>query len=125
MALRKADLHPRRLVAGQIPSLNRAAWAFQFENDFYPDIDDTPMVLMAILRAGGLEKSEYKAQEYESASTGLSGMQSSDGGWGAFDIDNNYLYLNDIPFADHGALLDPSTSGPDRTVRRNAGHAGL
>ena len=90
------------------PDLEPAGWAFQFENTFYPDVDDTPMVLMALLRAGALNKAEYRGKMAKAVNWVI-GMQSSDGGWGAFDIDNNYLYLNDIPFADHGALLDPGT----------------
>lgn len=93
----------------QAPDLEPAGWAFQFENAFYPDIDDTPMVLMALLRAGALDREEYR-EKIARAVNWVVGMQSSDGGWGAFDIDNDYFYLNNIPFADHGALLDPSTS---------------
>ncbi len=89
--------------------LKSGGWGFQFENTFYPDVDDTPMVLMALLRTGILKREEYQ-ERLARAVNWVVGMQSSDGGWGAFDIDNNYLYLNDIPFADHGALLDPSTS---------------
>lgn len=91
------------------PDLTPAGWAFQFENTFYPDVDDTPMVLMALLRAGALNDAKYR-EKIAKAVKWVIGMQSSDGGWGAFDIDNNYLYLNEIPFADHGALLDPGTS---------------
>ncbi len=91
------------------PDLEPAGWAFQFENNFYPDVDDSPMVLMSLLRAGALNEDEYK-QKIAKGVNWIIGMQSSDGGWGAFDIDNNYFYLNNIPFADHGALLDPSTS---------------
>lgn len=96
------------------PDLEGGGWAFQFENDFYPDLDDTSMVIMAMLRAGALEDPEVK-ERLRKAVNWVVGMQSSDGGWAAFDIDNNYLYLNDIPFADHGALLDPPTS--DLTAR--------
>lgn len=95
--------------AYRAPDLEPAGWAFQFENTFYPDVDDTPMVLMALLRAGVLEEVKYRGK-IAKAVNWVIGMQSSDGGWGAFDIDNNYLYLNEIPFADHGALLDPGTS---------------
>jgi squalene-hopene/tetraprenyl-beta-curcumene cyclase len=91
------------------PDLEPAGWAFQFENTLYPDVDDTPMVLMALLRAGALNQGAHR-ENIRKAVNWVIGMQSSDGGWGAFDIDNNYLYLNNIPFADHGALLDPSTS---------------
>jgi squalene-hopene/tetraprenyl-beta-curcumene cyclase len=93
----------------KLPNVEPGGWAFQFENALYPDVDDTPAVLMAIQRAGGLNHEKYK----KGIARGLNwvlGMQSSDGGWGSFDADNNALYLNAIPFADHGALLDPSTS---------------
>ena len=89
------------------PYLEPGGWAFEFENALYPDVDDTSMVLISLLRAQVFEK--YK-ERIEKGVNWVIGMQSSDGGWGAFDIDNNRLYLNNIPFADHGALLDPSTS---------------
>lgn len=95
--------------AEKAPGLESAGWAFQFENALYPDVDDTPMVLMALLRAGALDDPRYR-NDIARAVRWVLGMQSSDGGWGAFDIDNSSLYLNDIPFADHGALLDPSTA---------------
>jgi len=89
------------------PYLEPGGWAFEFENALYPDVDDTSMVLISLIRAQVFEK--YK-DRIERGVNWIIGMQSSDGGWGAFDIDNNRLYLNNIPFADHGALLDPSTS---------------
>lgn len=91
------------------PDLESGGWAFQYENTFYPDVDDTPVVLMALLRAGLADKVEYRDRIVRAVNWVI-GMQNSDGGWGAFDIDNNSLYLNNIPFADHGALLDPSTA---------------
>ncbi|MFW6323497.1 MAG: squalene--hopene cyclase [Desulfovibrionales bacterium] len=91
------------------PKLAPGAWAFQFENTYYPDVDDTSMVLMGLIRAGCLDKKDHR-ERFSKAVNWLLGLQSSDGGWGAFDVDNNRLYLNNIPFADHGALLDPSTS---------------
>ncbi len=116
---KKAERAMKWLVARQIlvrgdwsanaPELEPGGWAFQYENDFYPDTDDTAMVVMSLLRAGAMDRDEYR-DCIARAVNWLIGMQSSDGGWGAFDIDNNYTYLNDIPFADHGALLDPSTS---------------
>ena len=95
--------------AYQTPNLDPFAWAFQFENNFYPDLDDTASVLMAFLRSGVQNVDKHK-RAIAKAANWIAGMQSTDGGWGAFDIDNNSLYLNQIPFADHGALLDPSTS---------------
>lgn len=91
------------------PDLDSGGWAFQFENDLYPDVDDTSMVVMAMLRAG-VHKNPDKARRLAMAVNWVIGMQNSDGGWGAFDIDNRYEYLNNIPFADHGALVDPSTA---------------
>lgn len=96
------------------PDLEGGGWAFQFENDFYPDVDDTSMVVMALLRAG-VHNNPDKRKRIAQAVNWTIGMQNSDGGWGAFDIDNHYEYLNNIPFADHGALVDPST--PDLTGR--------
>jgi len=95
--------------ARRLPGIEPGGWAFQFENALYPDVDDTPMVLMAMLRAGALEEPRYHPVLARAVRWVLA-MQGADGGWGAFDADNNSLYLNDIPFADHGALLDPSTA---------------
>jgi squalene-hopene/tetraprenyl-beta-curcumene cyclase len=91
------------------PHLDSGGWAFQFENDFYPDVDDTSMVVMAMLRAGAQDE-PANLKKLTMAVNWVIGMQNSDGGWGAFDIGNDYEYLNKIPFADHGALEDPSTS---------------
>jgi len=95
--------------AQRVRDLEPGGWAFQYENALYPDLDDTSKVIMSLVRAGALDNPAYR-QEMSRAINWVIGMQSSDGGWGAFDVDNNYLYLNDIPFADHGALLDPSTA---------------
>ncbi len=91
------------------PDLDCGGWAFQFENDFYPDVDDTCSVVMAMLRIG-VQNNPDKLRRIAQAVNWVIGMQNSDGGWGAFDIDNHYEYLNSIPFADHGALVDPSTA---------------
>ncbi|MGE0736226.1 MAG: squalene--hopene cyclase [Alphaproteobacteria bacterium] len=88
------------------PNLPPGGWAFQYWNDHYPDVDDTAVVGMALDRMGD---PKYQPA-IKRAADWIIGMQSKDGGWGAFDIDNNRTYLNHIPFADHGALLDPSTA---------------
>jgi squalene-hopene/tetraprenyl-beta-curcumene cyclase len=83
-------------------------WAFEFRNDFYPDVDDTAFVLMALQRAG----SEPQRLE-QTARRGLAwllSMQNRDGGWGAFDRDNDNATLTNIPFADHNAMIDPSSA---------------
>ncbi len=87
------------------PDVRPGGWAFQYANAHYPDVDDTAVVAMAMDRAGGdYEHAILRAREW------IEGLQSEDGGWGAFDADNAYHYLNNIPFADHGALLDPPTA---------------
>ena len=88
------------------PGLRPGGWAFQYNNPHYPDVDDTAVVGMALHRADGRR---YK-EAIDRAAEWIVGMQSANGGWGAFDIDNSDGYLNSIPFADHGALLDPPTA---------------
>jgi squalene-hopene/tetraprenyl-beta-curcumene cyclase len=90
------------------PWVQPGGWAFQYANDYYPDLDDTAMVLMALEKVGGLDPDRVRAARERGLGWFL-GMQGEDGGWASFDADNNRLYLNNIPFADHGALLDPST----------------
>lgn len=93
------------------PDLAPGGWAFQYGNDYYPDVDDTAVVGMLLHREGD----EANAEALERARQWIIGMQSTNGGWGAFDIDNNKELLNHIPFSDHGALLDPPTA--DVTAR--------
>jgi squalene-hopene/tetraprenyl-beta-curcumene cyclase len=93
------------------PRLRPGGWAFQYRNAHYPDLDDTAVVVMAMDRA----RRDFSAgKDYDQAIARAVewtvGMQSSNGGWAAFDVDNIDLYLNNIPFADHGALLDPPTA---------------
>jgi squalene-hopene/tetraprenyl-beta-curcumene cyclase len=88
------------------PELAGGGWAFQFGNSYYPDVDDSAVVGQALVQA---EDREF-AENIERAGVWVAGMQSSNGGWGAFDVDNDHYYLNHIPFADHGALLDPPTA---------------
>ena len=93
------------------PGLKPGGWAFQYWNNHYPDVDDTAVVVMALDRAGD----PRSRPAIERATDWILGMQSSNGGWGAFDAENESYYLNAIPFADHGALLDPPTA--DVTAR--------
>ena len=88
------------------PGLAPGGWPFEYANDFYPDIDDTAAVVCALHRA---DPQRY-APDIERAVKWVLGMQSAGGGWGSFDADNTHDYLNHIPFADHGALLDPPTA---------------
>ena len=87
------------------PDLAPSGWAFQYRNAHYPDVDDTAVVVMALDRSGDPRCRDA----IKRASEWVIGMQSSDGGWGAFEPENTHFHLNYIPFADHGALLDPPT----------------
>lgn len=88
------------------PEVEGGGWAFQFENPHYPDVDDTALVAFAMADANlpDLDESLHRATRW------VVGMQSENGGYGAFDVDNTNYYLDEIPFADHGALLDPPTA---------------
>ncbi|HMJ44215.1 MAG TPA: squalene--hopene cyclase [Pseudolabrys sp.] len=114
-------LLPRQIfdVAGdwatRRPDVRPGGWAFQYANPHYPDLDDTAVVVMAMDRArrtGGDDRYDCAIAR---GAEWVKGLQSSDGGWAAFDVDNTYNYLNNIPFADHGALTDPPTE--DVTAR--------
>ncbi|CAN5193250.1 squalene--hopene cyclase [soil metagenome] len=104
-------LTPRQVldVAGdwaeERPGVRPGGWAFQYSNDHYPDLDDTAVVVMAMDRAAVADRMPIdRGVEW------TVGLQSKNGGWGAFDADNDHDYLNNLPFADHGALLDPPTA---------------
>jgi squalene-hopene/tetraprenyl-beta-curcumene cyclase len=105
---RKGDWSVKR------PDLTPGGWAFEFCNEFYPDIDDTAMILLALQHAKASDPERQQRAERRAVNW-LLGMQSSDGGWAAFDVDNNWQLLNKVPFADHNAMLDPTC--PDITGR--------
>jgi squalene-hopene/tetraprenyl-beta-curcumene cyclase len=88
------------------PDLKGGGWAFQFSNSFYPDLDDTSAVAWAMVQT---DPKRYR-NSIQRATDWICGMQSRNGGFAAYDADNTYYYLNEIPFADHQALLDPPTS---------------
>jgi len=104
--------------SGQRPTTAPGGWCFQYANDHYPDLDDTAAVVLALDRcarnASALRDADCD-HAIARARSWVLGMQSRNGGWGAFDADNTSRYLNEIPFADHGALLDPPTA--DVTAR--------
>jgi squalene-hopene/tetraprenyl-beta-curcumene cyclase len=101
------------------PDVRPGGWAFQYANPHFPDLDDTAVVVMAMDRATRQHGLVADVPDYANAIARarewVEGLQSSDGGWAAFDADNNHHYLNHIPFSDHGALLDPPTA--DVTAR--------
>lgn len=125
IALRRAGLPPdhpalvraaRWLLGQQVlvkgdwqvkrPHTRPGAWAFEFENDLYPDIDDSSLVPMALDLVETPEEG-HKAQAIELAVDWVLAMQSKNGGWGAFDVDNDKEMLAHIPFADFMTPLDP------------------
>ena len=97
------------------PAARPGGWAFQYANPHYPDLDDTAVVVMAYDRMRRTGDDAECAEAISRARDWVVDLQSKTGGWGAFDADNNSEYLNNIPFADHGALLDPPTA--DVTAR--------
>ncbi len=97
------------------PQVRPGGWAFQYNNDYYPDLDDTAVVVMSMDRMRRVNGSRDYDNAIARGREWIEGMQSRDGGWGAFDVDNLEYYLNNIPFSDHGALLDPPTE--DVTAR--------
>ena len=97
------------------PDVRPGGWAFQYANPHYPDVDDTAVVVMAMDRAQRLSSQDDFRASIATAHEWVLGMQSNNAAWGAFDADNEHYYLNNIPFADHGALLDPPTE--DVTAR--------
>jgi squalene-hopene/tetraprenyl-beta-curcumene cyclase len=96
------------------PHVKPSGWAFEFNNEFYPDVDDTAMVLLAFARARSSNEIDQRACE-KRALDWILAMQGKDGGWAGFDADNNWKILSHVPFADHNAMLDPSC--PDITGR--------
>jgi squalene-hopene/tetraprenyl-beta-curcumene cyclase len=83
------------------PNLEPSGWAFEFENDLYPDIDDTAVITLGLRKLGMGEDAVRRGLDW------LVGMQSSNGGWGAFDVDNSSYWLYKLPFCDFGYVIDP------------------
>lgn len=89
-------------------------WAFEFDNRFYPDVDDTAVVVMA-LQAVKLPDEQLKQAAIARAVAWIASMQCAPGGWAAFDLDNNQEWLNLLPYGDLKAMIDPNTA--DVTAR--------
>lgn len=92
------------------PDTPPGGWAFEFDNDVYPDIDDTAVVMTALERIPLPDAASERELALERGLRWMFSMQSADGGWGAFDVDNDRAFLKAIPFADFGELLDPPTA---------------
>jgi squalene-hopene/tetraprenyl-beta-curcumene cyclase len=88
-------------------NIEPSGWAFEYQNDHYPDIDDTAMVMLSFVHARATDQAAQAACE-KRALNWLLAMQGRDGGWAAFDVDNNWQILSYVPFADHNAMLDPN-----------------
>ena len=101
--------------SAQRPNVRPGGWAFQYANPHYPDLDDTAVVVMAMDRTRRCGAGDRYDAAIARGAEWVRGLQSGNGGWAAFDVDNIYDYLNNIPFADHGALIDPPTE--DVTAR--------
>lgn len=115
-SLRRADAWLRSRQCQKVgdwavsaPEARSGGWAFQFENEWYPDVDDTAAVITGLAKIHPVELSGSDEAIQRGFRWALA-LQGSDGGWGAYDKDNNKLIFNKIPFADHQALLDPSTA---------------
>jgi squalene-hopene/tetraprenyl-beta-curcumene cyclase len=115
-SLRRADAWLRSRQCQKVgdwavsaPEARSGGWAFQFENEWYPDVDDTAAVVTALAKIHHPELSDSDEAIQRGFRWALA-LRGSDGGWGAYDKDNNKLIFNKIPFADHQALLDPNTA---------------
>jgi squalene-hopene/tetraprenyl-beta-curcumene cyclase len=86
------------------PGLAPGGWAFEYENDLYPDIDDTGVIAVALRKLGVGEDAVRRGLDW------VVGMQSQSGGWGAFDVDNEAMWLYRIPFCDFGKVTDEPTA---------------
>jgi squalene-hopene/tetraprenyl-beta-curcumene cyclase len=91
------------------PGLEPSGWAFEFDNDGYPDIDDTAEALLGLRRVA-LTDHLGSAEAAQRAARWLIGMQSRDGGWGAFDADNTGTLVTKLPFCDFGEVIDPPSA---------------
>jgi squalene-hopene/tetraprenyl-beta-curcumene cyclase len=98
-------------------------WAFEFRNDFYPDVDDTAFVIMALQRVAYPDQRRLQHAIHRGRQWTVS-MQNRDGGWGAFDRDNDCAVLTHVPFADHNAMIDPSTADVTARVLECLGRCG-
>ncbi|HST25916.1 MAG TPA: squalene--hopene cyclase [Gaiellaceae bacterium] len=104
------EIHVKGDWSVRVPDLDPGGWAFEYENDSYPDVDDVAVICLALRELGMGEHAVARGLAW------MEGMQCSNGGWGAFDVDNDSEWLYRIPFFDFGAVIDP----PSEDV---AGHA--
>ena len=115
---RKGDWSVKR------PNTEPSGWAFEYANAFYPDIDDTAMVMLALAESSATDSTAQQACQRR-ALAWLLAMQSRNGGWAAFDADNDWQFLSNVPFADHNAMLDPACADITGRVLEALGAQGL
>jgi len=108
------------------PTSQPGGWAFEFKNDFYPDIDDTAMVLLALrlVHTDDDDLSQEREKSYLRGLNWMLSMQCTDGGWAAFDRDNIKFIFEKIPFADHNAMIDPPSVDITGRVLELLGYVG-
>ena len=99
--LLREEVRARGDWAVQLPGVEPGGWAFEYDNDLYPDIDDAAVVAIALNELGTGRPAVTRACDW------IEAMQSRNGGWGAFDKDNDAYWLYEIPFVDFGAIIDP------------------
>jgi squalene-hopene/tetraprenyl-beta-curcumene cyclase len=99
--LLREEVRARGDWAVRLPGIEPGGWAFEYDNDLYPDIDDAAVVAIALNELGVGRPSVSRACGW------IAAMQSQGGGWGAFDKDNDAYWLYEIPFVDFGAIIDP------------------
>jgi squalene-hopene/tetraprenyl-beta-curcumene cyclase len=107
------------------PALSPGGWAFEFDNDVYPDNDDTAEAVIALRRAGSSEGDAARQAAIDRGLAWLTGMASADGGWGAFDADNTSKLVTKLPFCDFGAVTDPPSADVTAHAVEALAHAGL
>ena len=90
------------------PEGKPGGWYFEFNNEFYPDVDDSAMVCLALSRVEH-PNGRYQRESVQRAIDWIFSMQCKNGGWASFDKDNDKMVFQHIPFADHNAMLDPAT----------------
>jgi squalene-hopene/tetraprenyl-beta-curcumene cyclase len=110
--------------AVQRPDLEPSGWAFEFANDVYPDVDDTAEVVLALRRVRADLRPDIAAA-IDRGTRWMIGMQSRDGGWGAFDADNTRRLVEKLPFCDFGAVIDPPSADVTAHAVELLGHSGL
>jgi squalene-hopene/tetraprenyl-beta-curcumene cyclase len=97
-------------------------WYFEYANEMYPDVDDTCMALMVLARVRGDVPEATQAEAVRRGLAWMMSMQNADGGWGSFDKDNDKQWLTEVPFADHNAMIDPSTADITGRVLESLSH---